>query len=310
MPRLKDGSWLPHFISVDTGQGAALKPLLDSGFLKKGTVTRVYYPDDRENTNKRVTEYDLFVTERNGRGNLCINPYYKCTVLDLFGGMGDVHRWTLRPSTDLTPLDPADQDGSQVLVLCVHGDRQNAYIVGATKHRLGPADSRADGHHYDFEFNGWRMAVNDDGECTMTYKSKTDVLGVPADPASGGSFVKFEKDGSIVINDDKNCRLRLDKPTADITIETNGRDVVIRAKRDQNTEVGGDQNTAIEGDLNTKVGGKTTIDSGDTAKVKAPLVELTNGSTSANDGAITGQSVDPFTGVPHIDFSGVVRAKK
>jgi len=310
MPRLKDGSWLPHFISVDTGQGAALKPLLDSGFLKKGTVTRVYYPDDRENTNKRVTEYDLFVTERNRRGNLCINPYYKCTVLDLFGGMGDVHRWTLRPSTDLTPLDPADQDGSQVLVLCVHGDRQNAYIVGATKHRLGPADSRADGHHYDFEFNGWRMAVNDDGECTMTYKSKTDTSGVPQDPASGGSFVKFEKDGSIVINDNEACLIRLDKPTSDITIETSGRDIVVRAARDMNTAVERDMVADAGGDWTTTVGGETLVDSKGNTKVKAPLIELTTGSTSANDGAITGQSVDPFTGVPHIDFSGVVRVKK
>jgi len=350
MTTLRDGSVLPHFLKVDHGAAAQRKIMGGEYALKMGVVSKIYFPEDKQNTNKLVTEYDVLVRDRDHAGNFTISTYRKCVVVDMFGGKGDVVQWTLRPSTDQTKPDPSFHDGSMVIILCMYGDKNNPYIIGGTRHKQGKAQKAADGHRYEFEFNGWNMEVNKDGECTMTYRSKTDNEGVPADTVAGGSFVKFEKDGSIVINDNKACRIRLDKPTSDITIETTGRDIVVHAKRDMNTTIDRNQKTTVHGksdtvidklltmaigdtstttvakDCTTTVGGKTVLKSkgnieettggkflataSSSAKVTAPLIELTSGSTAANDGVITGQSVDPFTGVPHIDFSVVVRAKK
>lgn len=352
---------------MDSGQAAKGVPIQNQLALKIGAVTQVYYPDDPKNLSKIKIEYDILVKERSGTGGMAANLYRNCVTSDLFGGMADFLEFTHRPMDKKEIVDPLYNKGSTVLILCLHGDASQAYIVGGQRHnRISKKSNKDRGHFLEFEFNGINVEINKDGELTLTYKSRTNIEGVPQDTTSGSTFIKIDKTGSIELNDAKACHIRIDKPTSDITIQTTQHDIYIDAKRDLNVHTGRDTNITVEGqakidvtkDTLLTVGGKldakvkkdalilvegktdltskgkidiktdsetfitskgkidvnTSADAFITAsgkvKIKAPLIEETNGSTSANDGVINGTSIDPFTGVPHIDFSSIVRAKK
>lgn len=349
---LEDGSVLPSHQGVSSNEQSMRRvPMRDGFAMREGVITKIYYPGDPGSTNSQVIEYDVRQWDENPNGVPYLGDAYRCVVLDTLGGKGDVMHWTLRVSEDQTDPDPVHQNGSNVLILCMHGNKQNGYIIGGSRHRQGKAQSKADGHQYEFEFNGWNMTVNNDGECIMTYKSKTNTDGAPQDTEAGGTFMKFHADGSWELNDDKAIRVYTDKPNSDIIVENTGRDMFVTIKRDSNLKTDRDLNVevgrkavvsvvdqilvdagknievqtnksflvdvadqmkcTVGKDILMVTSAKFMVEASSKAQLKAPLVELTSsGSTGANDGVITGQSVDPFTGVPHIDFSGVVRATK
>ena len=81
-------------------------------------------------------------------------------------------------------------------------------------------------------------------------------------------------------------------------------------RKNKRTKIGGSREDQVSKDHINNIGGSMLTTAGKNAKIKAPLVELTDSSTSTQDGVITGQSVDPFTGLMHIDYSTIVKAKK
>ena len=332
---LNDGSVIPSFLSAEQATEESGGHGDDNMALKVGAVVRLYYPDDAENLNKKRIEYDVKVQERSGRSGFTVSLYKHCMVSDLFGGVADSFEFSLRPSTNPEQPTPLFQDGSTVLLLCLHGDTNFGTIVGGLRNSFREAlASTARGHFLSFEFNGINVEINKDGELTLTYKSATNIAGTPKENASmtppdlktGGSVIKIDKTGSIEVTDNKNCAIRLDKPTGDITILTTGGDVVVYTNRDQVSHVGRDQTSTIGGDQHSVVSGSAMLSAKEdilhvaggmylaqsetVAKIQARLVELTYNTTSKKDGVITGQSVDPFTGVMHVDFSETVRAKK
>jgi hypothetical protein len=350
---LPDGTVIPSHLMVEDDHYDEDQTQSQFG-LKMGTVTAIYYPEDKRNFRKNKIEYDVEVKERTGSHGFVVSTYRRCITSDMFGGLADFVEYTHRPTEekpDKNKLDPIYNDGSTVLLMCLYGDSNQAYIVGGMRKPNHPKTSAADrGHFLEFEFNGVNIEINKDGEMLLTWKSRTDIKGAPQDEEAGGTYVWIDKTGSIELNDNKNMQIRMDKPTADITIRTNERDIIMHAERDLNVTTNRDINAeckrnanvtvgnnltglvkgqadlTVQKDTNIVVKGKTTLTSTGKidaktdsdafitakgrAKVKAPLIELTDSSTSGTDGIITGASIDPFTGVPHIDFSTISRAKK
>jgi len=342
MPTLRDGSVIPHFLGVDSGEDCRRALMGGEYALKTGVVSRIFYPGDKNNTNGHVTEYDVLVRDRRPDGSFTISVFHRCVAVDTFGGKGDVEQWTLRPSTDQTNPDPSFHDGSMVIILCMDGDKQNSYIIGGTRHKQGKAQSAENGHMYEFEFNGWNTTVNRDGECTMTYRSKTDNEGVPADPDAGGSFVKFEKDGSVEVSDARGCRVRLDKPTSNLTVESTGASVLVNAlsqireiaaagfvSNAPSIKIGGDGadepavlgnqlvvyiNTQIVPKINALIAAVTTLASAMPSHSHTVVVPshgtITSSGPTPSGGAATGQIPPPSkpSGAPQL--SDFIRVKK
>jgi hypothetical protein len=98
-----------------------------------------------------------------------------------------------------------------------------------------------------------------------------------------GSFTEYHPDGSVVEK-----------------VKTGKRYLVIEAS-DNNIYVKGDYNLTIDGDCNIEVAGACNI-TGNTI--------VLDGGGGNIDGVITGQSICPFTGNPHIDASTTVDASK
>jgi len=229
---LPDGTVVPSFIPLEVTQAKTSRPGEHDFGLKIGTVTKIFFPDDDGNIRKNRIEYDVKVGERDGRKGFNISVYKNCVCSDIFGGIADSLEWTYRQSDDGDNPNALYQTGSKVLILCLNGDTNGGVIVGGIRHiRRKKVSNRARGHFLEFEFNGINIEVNQDGELILTYKSKTDLQGLPQDPATGGSFIKIDKTGSIEANDLKGTRIRIDKATSDITIETTTGNVVVNAEQ-------------------------------------------------------------------------------
>ena len=214
---LPDGTVIPSWLgcgSTETHPAYAPRPGLHQYALRVGTILKVYYPDDLDNIRKNRIEYDVQVTEQSDNKGSNVSVYQHCVCADLFGGIGDSVEYTLRPSSDPTNPDPTHQTGSQVLILCLHGDKNGGVIIGGLRNLRRPDKSlRERGHFLEFEFNGVNFEINKDGELTLTYQSRTDIGGVPQDTKSGGSFIKIDKQGSIEINDADAGIIKIEKPS-------------------------------------------------------------------------------------------------
>jgi hypothetical protein len=148
--------------------------------LKVGIVIKKYDTDDANNITKAAPEYDvLAVSQEKDMGTASV-IYKRCQVLQNFGGIGDFMEHKLR-EPDKDPLkpkeneDPKEENGSIVLLMCLHGSQDNGIIIGALQHPKRKTTLTPDkGHHLEGEFNGVNWQINKDGELLLTYKSKTD----------------------------------------------------------------------------------------------------------------------------------------
>jgi hypothetical protein len=203
---LPDGTILPSYLGVrrpdrpvDTGTHTNIA-------FRVGEVQEVVYPDDKRNQSGTMVEYVVDVSHADGKGATVTTRYFAVPVGNLFGGVADFTRYTLRARTGDTSKDKIRTlgNGSKVTLLCVNGRTTQALIIGGAHDPNQPDDDKADGHNYEFEFNGANLLINDDGELSIKYQGATDINGDPrkgVDTAKTGATLKFDKDGNWSVTD-------------------------------------------------------------------------------------------------------------
>lgn len=257
--------------------------------LKVGVVTKKYEIDDVNNVSKAFPEYDVLAISQEKSLATSSVLYKKCQIMQGFGGLGDFMEYKLRepeqdPKNSQNDTDPREENGSIVLLLCMHGHQDNAVILGALQHPKRKTKLGADsGQALEGEFNGVSWQINDDGELRITYKSKTNNDGKPQDTEAGGTFVTITKDGSFDINTGNDSEyIRIDKPNKDVGINA-GNKMGITAKdaigfnagANLNLNAGADWKVDASASATIAVGSSFDIESGSGVTVKSPMVEVT-----------------------------------
>jgi hypothetical protein len=202
--RLPDGTIVPSYLSARRTPRAEPSGQFGNVALRIGEVKEIIYPDDERNVSGKVVEYRVAVQQKD-RGVGSTVDYPNCIVSNLFGGLGDTLRYTVRASTEID-VDPDTLlgDGSTVLLLCVNGETNRALIVGGFNNENDESENREDGHNLHFNFNGIDVVINKDGEFTLTFAGATDNLGELADGVDDSlsdSNISFTKDGAITLAD-------------------------------------------------------------------------------------------------------------
>jgi len=166
---LPDGSVIPSFLGVIDTSRPEPTGMWTNTMLRHGEVTDIIFPDDTRSLSHKFIEYKVRVQHRDATGYATIE-YGNCYVANLFGGIGDKLRFTLRKDSRFHDLGT----GSKVLILCISGETQNAVIIGGIRDSQETVkDQRTDGHNLFFEFNGLQSSINDAGEFTVTRLGKT-----------------------------------------------------------------------------------------------------------------------------------------
>lgn len=214
-------------------------------FLRIGIVKKVFRED-------RTSDIKYLVEVQDRNDSIEVNA----RLLRRFGGVfnyEDVvdHGYKFDDKPD--PVRAFDaKAGDAVLVAFLNGEAREAVILGGLIHpaRKSTLDITK-GPQYLSEFNGVETAINDNGEYTLTFKAvPTNIKKLDDKPGSklpaptydtkiGGSFFKFDKTGSIEVNDkDQNGvqNLRIDKPNGTITINS-GKIKLTMTKKEEKVEL-------------------------------------------------------------------------
>ncbi len=202
---LPDGTVIPSYLGADTmGQRMGLNAF-SNVVLRQGEVREIIYPDDDRSVSKKVVEYSVVVQVRDGSGPAVSVAYPNCTVANLFGGVADVGRYTLRAWTKEPEKGKTTSDGSKVLLLCVNGELRRALIISGTNDSPEDPEKKDDGHNLFFEFNGIIGQINKDGELEVHHRGPTDNAdklksgSEDKDDDASGSKVIFNKEGGIKV---------------------------------------------------------------------------------------------------------------
>jgi len=171
--RLADGSVVPSFLSLADTRTSQSTGIWDNMVLRLGEVTDIIFPDDPRSLSHKLIEYKVRVQHRDSNGYAAID-YGNCFVANLFGGISDKFRYTLRKDTRAQDKTHNIGMGSKVLILCINAETQNAVIVGGIRDSQEQVkDVKEDGHNLFFEFNGLRASISDAGELTVLRRGKT-----------------------------------------------------------------------------------------------------------------------------------------
>jgi hypothetical protein len=165
---LDDGTRLPHYLGTTRTDPRVLdSDNFNNYAIRIGEVVAIHYPDDPTNRTKREIEYTVNVQYRRGNGPPVNTPYH-CTVADPLGTAGDSSRQTLRASRGEKAGDSLT-DGARVLIACPNGETSSAVIISGVKHHRAARDPvRANGDYLSRFFNGVEIAINDQGELSIT----------------------------------------------------------------------------------------------------------------------------------------------
>lgn len=216
-----------------------------------------------------------------------------CRLMRKFGGVFNyedtvLHGYKIDDKPDPTQ-DFQAKAGDVVLIALLNGQAREGIILGSLTHpaRTSTIDITK-GPQYASEFNGIETIINQDGEYTITFKAiPTNIKALDNKPAEklpaptydtkvGSSFFKFDKTGSIELNDnatDGFQNLRIDK--ANGTVSINSGAVMIKSSKgpqqiDIKTKI-----TNITSD--TSITGKTmeySLDASTSVKIKSPKVAI------------------------------------
>ena len=262
---------------------------MENTSLRMGVVKQVHYPADANNQEKQAPEYDVLVFQQDKDKGVIPLTYRNCVTMDMFGGISDFFEFVKGEPTDKTSTDLGLDDGSYVLLLCIDGTATRGVIIGALPHHNRQSTlPKEKAKQMTGEYNGMRIAINDAGELTMTFKGKTDTKGKPVDPAKGGSQIRIEKDGSLEINDRDldgamkgNSKDNTDTSIAGadyekVRIDKTNKSIIINSRGDYTRTSGGNSTETIKGnstqsmvDLVCTASGKAAISSGGTFDIKA-----------------------------------------
>ncbi len=204
MPRIPGGDVVPSFLGVEQTPRFYDGNNFDNYRLRIGEVQEVVYPDNKISKTKRFVEYRVLVQQRGNRTGVG-KMYESCHLLNPLAGLADRAFFTLRADKSQNRDKSGLGKGSKVLIACVNGETNNAYIIGGTRDQTDTDEKLKDlGHVAYFNFNGMSFFVDADGQLVITYNGKTDIDGKTnsnVDAKATGSTIKFGKDGALLMAD-------------------------------------------------------------------------------------------------------------
>ena len=202
--RLPDGSIVPSYQKLHTAEVREQNATTLTNFnygLRIGYVAAVYLPNTEDNETAKFTEYDVVCHHFDAAGGETYVRYQRARLMTGFSSAADFETFSLRSPTNSDASKPITT-GSRVLLLCVNGRTNSAYIIGAAPHPKSAGATEEDGHFYKFQFNGILFAVNKDGELEISFKGATKEDGEltdEADPEASGTKLSITKEGNFVI---------------------------------------------------------------------------------------------------------------
>lgn len=251
-------------------------------YLRIGIVKKVY----RE---ARTSDIKYLVEVQDRNDSVEVNA----RLLRRFGGVfnyEDVvdHGYKFDDKPDPTRSFEA-KAGDSVLVAFLNGEAREAIILGGLIHpaRTSTLDITK-GPQYISEFNGIETSINDNGEYKITFKAIPTNIGkldekpnakLPApiyNTKVGGSFLSFDKTGSIEINDKDQegiQNLRIDKPGGTITINS-GKIKLTLSKKDEKVTL---KSKSLEITSDNKISGKTKefkMEASTSVKINSPKIAI------------------------------------
>lgn len=193
---------VPHFYGVgnaplDDGDG------MRNIMLRVGEVQAIYGKNHPMNVSKKFVEYQVFVTHR-ANGTAVTKMYERCMALDAFGGQADTSTQTFRADSSASRKGSGPGVGSKVAILCINGESVNPLIIGGIRDSGGEEDDPEVGHNLHRRFNGVDLAINKDGELTITYGGADNADGTlrdDVDDKAVGTTVTISKDGNFLVSD-------------------------------------------------------------------------------------------------------------
>jgi hypothetical protein len=251
-------------------------------FMRIGIVKKVY----RE---KRTADLRYLVEIQDRNDAVEVNA----RLLRRFGGpfnyedvVGHGYKFDDKPD----PVKAFDaKAGDIVVVAFLNGEAREALILGCLTHSARKTTiDITKGPQYASEFNGVETVINENGEYTLTFKAiPTNIKKLDEKPNAalpkpiydtkiGGSFLQFDKTGSIEINDkDKEGiqNLRIDKPKGTITINS-GKIKLTMTKKSEKVELKCKLLDIVSDD---KITGKTKefkLEASTSVKVNSPKVAI------------------------------------
>jgi hypothetical protein len=201
MITLGDGTVIPSYLGIESrGEGHGSEDNLLNHVLRYGEVKDIVYPGDKRNHSGNQIEYEVEVKHRDGVGIETTTVYRGVTANNLFGGAADRVETTYRPASQ-SDKETGNGNGSKVLLLCVSGDIQKPVIIGGLSNPSQKA-TKAEGHHYTFEFNGAQFKVNSEGEVEFQHRGPTNADGSVKEQYEdySGANVRVDKRGNITIS--------------------------------------------------------------------------------------------------------------
>lgn len=179
--------------------------------------------------------------------------------------------------------------GDAVLVGFLNGEAREAVIIGSLMHPARKSDmDPKKGPQLKSEFNGVETHINELGEYKLTFKAlpkniskleeipKTRLPKPEYDDKVGGSFLMFDKTGSIELNDkDKGGTqsIRIDKPAGTLTL-VSGNIKLTLTKKGEKVEV---RSKVLEVSSENSISFKTKeykVDASSEVKIKAAKVAI------------------------------------
>ena len=170
----------------------------------------------------------------------------------------------------------------------LNGEAREAVILGGLIHpaRKSTLDITK-GPQYVSEFNGIETSINESGEYKLTFKAiPTNIKKLDDKPSAklpaptyddkiGGSFFKFDKTGSIELNDkDKDPQgLKIDKPNGTFTI-TSGKISLTMTKKEEKVELKCKILDIVAQDKITSKTKESSLDASTSVKIKSPKVAI------------------------------------
>lgn len=195
---LSDGTCIPSHLGIRAmGSAPEANALQTELSLRIGQVKQIIYPTkSHPDYGTYDIRYLVELVHKTPQGSVTTD--LECTASNWFGGVADTFRATFRADSAANKSAPLVGIGAKVLVLCVSGDQNQAIIIGG----IGDRDKiyTDEGHNLFFEFNGFQVTVDKDGQAKMTFRGATKAdgsLADSADPKAEGSNINFEKNGNI-----------------------------------------------------------------------------------------------------------------
>jgi hypothetical protein len=211
-----------------------------------GVVTKYYPIDDKLNISKSIPEYDVLVIENSARPVM----YRNCQQYALGGGsLNDFGEHILQDTVStlqgklLKSNDIKNYTGTFVLLLFLDGIKEKPLIIAEMQHGSRPSKAtKAMGRFLEREFQGHNLLIDKDGNLTLELVGNKDEKGKLIYPAPIGTFIKVTKDGQVIIKDNEDQMISIDRVAKLITItDGSGESMVIdKTKQSMFVDIGKD----------------------------------------------------------------------